>query len=266
MTGIITLIDGGQNYIEFDVACNIIEEVRPARLKGWRGTEIIDYKVYPGRPLKVDLQWKDYDLPLKYLIEKIEYKEPVGSEWLIANKSSEKTLYANPRGGDEPEMYNVDCKGLPFYFACVNVAAVAASDALLNYEKIPAVLLEDVDGVMLFDETKPGSEATIADIGEGFMVIYNNYIVDYGIITHEATHAWAYDKWMQYAPPDDTDYTEVIRYSGEEPITEYAKTNYAEDLAEGVRYYVFDPPWMKSKCPLRYDIIERMMTDPAYYG
>jgi len=266
MTGIIYLVDGGQNYIRFDVACDIIQSVSPSGLKGWRGTKILNVKLFPGRALKIDLQWKEYDLPLKYLIASIEYKEPSGSEWLIANKSASKTLYANPRGGDDLEMYNVDCKGLPLYFACVNDAAVAAAEALLSHDKIPAVLIEDVDGVMLFDEIKPGRPETIADLGDFFMVIYNNNIVDYGIITHEATHAWAYDKWGRYAPPDDTDYTEVIRFSGEEPITEYAKTNYAEDLAEGVRYYAFNPSWMKEKCPLRYDIIKRMMTDPSYYG
>jgi len=244
MTGIITLVDGGQNYIYFDVACNVIQSVSPSGLKGWRGTEILNIKLFPGRALKIDLQWKDYDLPLKYLIASVEYREPPGSEWLIANKSKERTLYANPRGGDDLELYNVDCKGLPFYFACVNDAAVSVAEALLNHDKIPAVLLEDVDGVMLFDEIKPGRPDTIADLGNWFMVIYNNRIVDYGIITHEATHAWAFDKWGHYAPPDNTDYYDVIHRSGEAPITEYAKTNDSEDLAEGVRYYVFNPTWM----------------------
>lgn len=266
MTGTIYLVDGGQNYIEFDVACGVIEAVRPAGLRGWINTKILNSKYEVGGILRIDLQWDDYDLPLKYKIAKIKHEELPGSGWLLANMVKEKKLYVCPRDGDDREMYSVDCNGLPFYFACVNRAAIAATEALRNHEKIPAVLLEDVDGVMLFDSIKPGRPTTIADIGNWFMVIYNNYIVDYGIITHEATHAWAKDKWGQYAPPDDTDYTEVIRFSGEEPITEYAKTNYAEDLAEGVRYYVFNPPRMKAKCPLRYDIIERMMTDPSYYG
>ena len=266
MTGTITLSDGGQDYIEFDIACSVIEEVRPARLAGWKGTKILNTAFFVGGRLLVDLQWKDYQFPLEYPIVEIKYEELPGSEWLLANMVKEKKLYACPRGGDDKMLYEVDCKGLPFYFACVNQAAVAASEALLNHEKIPSVLLEDVDGVMLFDEIKPGRPETIADIGNWFMAIYNNYIVDYGIITHEATHAWAFDKWGQYAPPDDTDYTEVIRFSGEDPITEYAKTNYSEDLAEAVRYYVFDPTRMKNKCPLRYDIAERMMTDPDYYG
>jgi hypothetical protein len=266
MTGTITLSDGGQNYIEFDLVCGVIQEVRPARLSGWRGTKALNKAYMIGGRLIISLQWDEYDFPLPYPITAIKYEELAGGEWLRANMSKEKKLYACPRGGEDKMLYDVDCKGLPFYFPCVNRAAVAASEALLNHEKIPAVLLEDVDGVMLFDEIKPGRPETIADLGNWFMAIYNNYIVDYGIITHEATHAWAFDKWGQYAPPYDTAYTEVIRFSGEEPITEYAKTNYAEDLAEGVRYYVFNPTRMKNKCPLRYAIIERMMTDPDYYG
>jgi hypothetical protein len=266
MTGTIILSDEGQNYIEFDLVCGVIQEVRPARLSGWRGTKVLNKAYIIGGSLIISLQWDEYDFPLPYPITAIKYGEVPGSEWLRANMSKEKKLYACPRGEEDKMLYEVDCNGLPFYFACVNLAAVAASNALLYHKKIPGVLLEDVDGVMLFDSIKPGQPETIADIENFFMAIYNNYIVDYGIITHEATHAWAYDKWGQYAPPYDTAYTEVIRFSGEEPITEYAKTNYAEDLAEGVRYYVCDPVWMKSKCPLRYDIIDQMMKNPDYYG
>ena len=266
MTGTIILSDGGQNYIEFDIACGVIEDVRPCGLRGWVNTRILNKAYTVGGRLLINLQWKDYQFPLPYPIVEIRYEEVYGSEWLRANMSDEKKLYARPRDEDERMMYEVDIEGMPFYFECVNEAAIAASDAFRNIEKIPAVLLEDVNAVMLFDEIKPGSPSTVADLGRGFMVIYNNYIVDYGIIAHEAAHAWAYDKWGQYAPPDDTAYTEVIRFSGEEPITEYAKTNYAEDLAEAVRYYVYSPAFLKAQCPLRYDIVEKMMTDPDYYG
>jgi hypothetical protein len=266
MTGTITLSDGGQNYIEFVVACDVIEEVRPSGLRGWRNTKILNKAYTVGGRLLIDLQWKDYQFPLPYPIVDIRHEETYGSEWLRANMSEEKKLYVCPRGGEDRMMYVVDIDGVPFYFGSVNEAAVAASDSIRNFDKIPAVLLEDIDSVTLFDEIKPGEPNVIADTGEGVMVIYNNYIIDYGIIAHEASHAWAYDKWGQYDPPHDTAYTEVIRFSGEEPITEYAKTNYAEDLAEGVRYYVYSPAFMVAQCPLRYDIIERMMTDPDYYG
>jgi len=354
MTGTITLLDGGQNYIEFDVACGVIEAVRPAGLKGWINTKILNTKFEVGDILRIDLQWDDYDLPLKYPIVKIEVQELPGSEWLLANMSTEKTLRACPRGGNARMMYEVVFKGMPFYFKCVNKAAIAASDAFRNIDKIPAVLLEDVKAIMLFDEIKPGHPEVMADMAKGYMVIYNNYIVDYGIITHEAAHAWAKDKWGQYAPPEDTDFMKVARLTGEitpaqeaeffktsgliteqamdalvdtsgdfigqgvnvgdlvhnktkntwanvaevfsntdviltqdimfagdnykiykaglepeiveKPITTLAGKNYDEDLAESIHYYVFDPAWMKSKCPLRYDIVERMMTDPGYYG
>lgn len=266
MTGTIILSDGGQNYIEFDVACSVIQEVRPANLAGWIGTKLLNATFLIGGRLLIKLQWKDYQFPLPYPIVNIKYEELYGSEWLLANMSSNKRLYACPRGGDDRMMYEVDCKGLPFYFECVNRAAIAAAEALMNHEKIPEALIEDVDAVMLLGEIKPGRPETIADQGYGYMVIYNNYIVDYGIISHEATHAWAKDKWGQYDPPYDTDYTEVIRFSGEAPVTKYAKTNYAEDLAETGRYYVFSPEFLKAKCPLRYDIFEHMMRDPDYYG
>jgi len=74
MTGTITLSDGGQNYIEFDIACNVIEEVRPARLKGWIGTKVLNAAFLIGGRLLVDLQWKDYQFPLKYPITEIKHQ------------------------------------------------------------------------------------------------------------------------------------------------------------------------------------------------
>lgn len=71
MTGTITLSDGGQNYIEFDVVENIIAEVRPSRLAGWKGTKILNKKIMVGGYLVIDLQWKDYNPLLKYEIIKI---------------------------------------------------------------------------------------------------------------------------------------------------------------------------------------------------
>jgi len=266
MTGTITLLDDEQNYIEFFIACDVVESVKPSMLSGWVGTKILNTKYTVGGKLTFDLQWRDFNPTLEQPIVSIDYTDIPGSEWLRENMTSEKHLYPNPRDVGDLMMYGVDCEDFPLYFGCVNTAAVAAVDALMNFDKIPLVLLEDINGVMLFDSIKPGRPQTIADIGHYMMVIYNNYIVDYGIITHEATHAWAYDKWGQYEPPWDTDYYKVCGFSTEEAITDYGSTDYAEDLAEGVRYYVFDPPYMKKMCPERYAIIERMMTDPSYYG
>lgn len=36
---LVTLSDGGQNYIEFDMACGLILRVRPSALAGWKGTK-----------------------------------------------------------------------------------------------------------------------------------------------------------------------------------------------------------------------------------
>ena len=74
MTGTITLSDGGQNYIEFDVIDNMIIEVRPALLAGWQGCPIMNMIFTVGGNLKVRL-WNNYELPLKYKISKIEHEE-----------------------------------------------------------------------------------------------------------------------------------------------------------------------------------------------
>jgi len=72
MTGMITLSDGGQDYIEFDIINNVITEVRPARLAGWAGTKVLNTTFSVGGRLLIDLQWRTYDLPLKYPIFSID--------------------------------------------------------------------------------------------------------------------------------------------------------------------------------------------------
>ena len=74
MTGTITLSDGGQDYIEFDIVDNVIQEVRPARLNGWKGTRVLNTAFTIGGRLLIDLQWDDYNLPLKYPITQIDLK------------------------------------------------------------------------------------------------------------------------------------------------------------------------------------------------
>ena len=73
MTGIITLIDAGQNYISFNVVDDVIQSVSPSGLAGWKGTKILNKSPKVGDVLKIDLQWDDYDLPLKHAISGIEY-------------------------------------------------------------------------------------------------------------------------------------------------------------------------------------------------
>lgn len=74
MTGTITLSDGGQNYIEFVIACDVIQEVRPARLKGWKGTKILNTACAIGGRIAISLQWDDYQFPLKYPITEIKHQ------------------------------------------------------------------------------------------------------------------------------------------------------------------------------------------------
>lgn len=74
MTGTITLFDGGQDYIEFDIVNDLIMEVRPAGLEGWKGTRVLNAVFNIGGSLEIALQWKDYDFPLKYEIVKIRKK------------------------------------------------------------------------------------------------------------------------------------------------------------------------------------------------
>lgn len=265
MTGLITLSDGGQNYIEFDVECNIIQAVRPSGLAGWKGTKILNQAIKIGDVLLIDLQWDDYDLPLVHTIANIAELEIPGSEWLKAQMPAEPGLYANAQTEVEHMAYEVYCGEIPLYFDCLNTAAVAAANALLSTDKIPSVLLELIDGVQLIDEPAPWDENVVANLVEHFMTIFGGRVIDAGIMAHEATHSWAVAKWESTTPPPDTDYIAAIN-SGEPAITEYGKTSPGEDLAEAVRYYVMDPTLLKTTCPLRYSIVDKLMTDPRYYG
>jgi len=265
MTGRITLVNEGQNYIEFDVECNIIQAVRPSGLAGWKGTRILNKTVSVGGTLKIDLQWDDYDLPLKYAIASIQEEEVAGSEWLKANMPAEPTLYASAQTEVEHMAYEVYCGEIPLYFDCVTTAAVAAANALLSTDKIPSALLEHIDGVQLVDEPAPWDESVVANLVEHFMTIFGGRTIDAGIIAHEATHSWAAVKWGSTRPPDDSDYMAAIN-SGEPAVTEYAKTSPGEDLAESVRLYVMDREDCKKIAPLRFGVIDKLMTDPDYHG
>jgi hypothetical protein len=74
MTGTITLSDGGQNYIEFDIVDNVIQEVRPAMLAGWKGTQVLNTAFMIGGRLLISLQWDDYKFPLDYPITAIKHQ------------------------------------------------------------------------------------------------------------------------------------------------------------------------------------------------
>jgi len=265
MTGLITLVDGGQNYVYFDVVCGVIQSVSPSGLNGWKGTRIINKTFEVGNILKIDLQWDDYDLPLKYAIAAIQYQELAGGEWLRALMPAETIFTTCVQTGVDHEVYEVYIGEIPLYFDCLNHAALAAANALKDTVKMPAELMYYIDGVQLVDEDAPWDKSVIANLVEHFVTIFGGRIIDVGILAHEATHSWAKVKWGSTTPPDDTDFMAAIR-SGEPPITEYAKTSPGEDLAESIRYYVVSPETFKNACPLRYDPVHKMMTDPDYYG
>lgn len=265
MTGMITLSDGGQNYIEFDINCDIIVAVRPSELMGWVGTKILNKAFLVGGQLEIDLQWKDYNFSLPYPITQIDEEKITGDEWLVENMSFEPSIYTNPRTQVDHLAYTAYCLGIPLYFDCITAPAVAAANALLNTDKIPSILLENLEGVQLVGEPAESGPYTIADIWSGILTIYSNNTVDYGIIAHEAAHMWAEDIWAQIAPPADSDYRAAIN-SEEPPVSEYAKKSPGEDFAEAVRWYVTDPALTKNIAPLRYEIIKRMLEDPSYYG
>lgn len=265
MTGMITLSDGGQNYIEFDVVCDVIVEVRPSRLSGWNGTKILNSSLAIGDILTVDLQWDDYDLPLQYPIVRIDAEDIEDNAYLLANMSADPALYTNPTTEIDHMAYVVEIEGIPLYFDCISDPAIAAADALLNAYKIPSVLMSYIDGIQLVGEQSPGGAEVVANIVDLLMTIFGNRTIDIGIIAHEATHPWASDKWGSTTPPADSDYMAAIN-SGEPAVSEYALTTPGEDLAESIRLYVMDQERLKSIAPLRFDAVNKLMTDPGYYG
>jgi len=265
MTGMIILSDFGQNYIEFYIIDNIIQAVRPAELAGWIGTQILNNVFTVGEPLEIDLQWKDYDFPLRYSIVNVIVQDSANLTWLKENMSAEPKPYEVPQTGITHMAYEVDCEGIPFYFDDANNAAAEAAAAIRNTSNLPSVLSQYIDGAQLVDEPLPDSPDTIATIQYGIMTIYGNRTINYGIVAHEAAHPFAIDKWGAHDPPDTSDYMATIN-SDELPISPYAHTDPSEDFAESVRMYATDPELMKRIAPLRYDVVDKLMKDPDYAG
>ncbi|MCG2739789.1 MAG: hypothetical protein L6300_06075 [Syntrophaceae bacterium] len=265
MTGIITLVDEGQNYVTFYIECDIIVEVQPSMKAGWEGTKILNKEFVIGGMLWIELQWDDYDLPLKHLIAKINEEAPYGSEWLLANMSTDKIFYEHYITIKDHWAYTVDCKGIPFWFDCLNTQAIAAANALLNTDKIPAALLDVIDQVQLVYEPLPLFPDAVAGMIYGTMTIYKNHMATEGLIAHEAAHTFAVYKWGTVMPAENSDYMAAIN-SGEPVVSEYSKKHIGEDFAEAVQMYVTGPGYLKKIAPLRYDVIHRLMTDPGYSG
>lgn len=265
MTGMITLSDGGQNYIEFDIIDDVIQKVRPALFAGWVGTQVLNAAFFVGGRLVISLQWKDYSFPLPYPIFDILHQISEAMAWLLENMSAEPVIYVSLITKLEHLAYDVNCNGIPLYFEHKNEAAAAAAEAILKAGESLGPLMLYLDGAQLVDEDAPWDPGTIASVRDGFVTIYGNRTIDYGIIAHEVAHPWAEDRWGYKFPPEDSDYYAAIE-SDEPRVSEYAYQDGAEDFAESVRLYVTDRERLKAIAPLRYGVIDRMMKDPDYGG
>jgi len=67
MLSIISLFDGGQNYIDFLIEDSFILRSFPNASPGWQGTRVLNREFIPGRPLRVQFT-NGYDMALPYLI------------------------------------------------------------------------------------------------------------------------------------------------------------------------------------------------------
>lgn len=71
MTGTVILSDQGQDYVEFDIIDDLIVNVRPSSLQGWKDTKIRNLSYLIGGRLIIELH-NGYALPLKYPIIEIK--------------------------------------------------------------------------------------------------------------------------------------------------------------------------------------------------
>lgn len=265
MTGILTLSDKGQDYIRFNVHGLYIYDVAPGNKPGWLKTDILSPIVDIGCLLELGLH-NSYRCSLEHSIVSIDPAPGVTeNDWLLEHMSSGARLYHNRITRLDHLSYNVICNGIPLYFDEYNTAAITSARAVRNTSKIPDVLSDLIDAVVLVSEEHPDGDYVIASIWDSIMYVYFDRIIDYGIVAHEATHQWAYEKWGTYDPPADSDYQAAID-SGEPATSLYGSTCPAEDIAEAVRLYVVNPSRLREIAPLRYGVIHRLMTDPTYYG
>lgn len=265
MTGLVSLFSENQNYVIFDLYDSIIVRVRPSLYKGWIGTEVLSYSFQPGDYLRIQLQWKDYDFNLQYSIWNAVPGGSIGIHWLFDWADPHPNLYVSPATGIEHEAYRIEYAGLPLYFDTVSDATEKAAMALIYAGKLISPLLAYVDGIQLVDEPKPDKPDVIADIHDGLMTIFGGRSIDYTVVAHEASHAFAISKWGSAAPPDNSDYMAAIN-SAESPVSEYSRTSPGEDFAEAVQLYATDPAYCRNIAPIRFNVINKLMTDPDYGG
>ena len=186
-------------------------------------------------------------------------------EWIRKEIPSKRKSHPNVYTGAEHMAYEVDYKGISFYFDELSRASAAAKEAILSSSKFPEWLREHITTVQLVEETFAGDVAVNAKVIDGFMTIFNNTVISPGVLAHEMSHKLATKKWGDPFPAEGSDYLSAIE-SGEPAVSSYAKTDTAEDFGEAVRLYVDNPEELKKTAPLRHVVIDRLMKDPNYGG
>lgn len=107
--------------------------------------------------------------------------------------------------------------------------------------------------------------------GDGDIVVYGNRAMSLSTLAHESAHNVATEIYGGTNPGDlvllndkklwtlfKTEWQTVVE-EGEEPVSEYAKTDLAEDFAEAFAYYTTRRRVMAENHPDRYALIERIL-------
>jgi len=124
-----------------------------------------------------------------------EEKTQIIVDWIEENESPETETIINPVTGNEYECYSVTIDGIKIYYQTPNDAVFAAIKSLISGNKIPDMLKEHIDAIMIISDQNPGDPKTIAGYEDGIITIFEDRIVDAGILGHEASHGLAEDKW-----------------------------------------------------------------------
>lgn len=192
-------------------------------------------------------------------------KDQLILDWLRQNLPSATTPVAGPSTSIVHEAYTTYVDGIPIYFDSLEDSVVTLAREIISGSPLPSLLKEMIVGIQIVEEDAPGGPDVIGMSADGFITIYGNRQVDPGVIAHEAAHDFAVGKWGNPIPSEDSDYVAAIN-SGEPPVSEYSLRNSSEDFAESIRMFVDNPTEMKKIAPLRYQVIERLMTEKGYGG
>jgi hypothetical protein len=101
-----------------------------------------------------------------------------------------------------------------------------------------------------------GSATELADKNKAFL----------GIVVHEVAHAILgkdRDQFVSGLKPAywKDENTPSNDANAEKPVTSYGGKNAGEDLAEAVKFYLIEPETLRKKCPQRYAIVNKLITN-----